>query len=407
MEYLNYKIKQIIPLLKSVDNKAYIFSRFISVLIKPLILLICLIFGFKEVGTVLAMIFLVSSVNMIFCSIPIFRNYFINYSNISSLKKKYFKNRYKSEIIILFLISLIFIIPINQFFENNLEIFICTILIFSIDKIYDEVQRLLILKKNFSGWSTITNLKNLTLIIFLFNPLININIIFLGIIYFFINFFKLYSYIKLSFEFNLIKEIKKFSFSIWNNKKIYMMTYFLLFFSMGDKILIGKTFKENLTEYTFLSNILSVPLLFILFFYISKYKTEFVKNIISFNNVIFSKRFNYLLISIFFLVFVFVAFFYNLNLSNFSIKSLICLSLIYVIKSYSMILDEIIYWKSFYKDFLFFEFSFFLLFIVIIFLTMYSSFTIDTFLLILLILFMFKFIFKMIILTKKSKFNSK
>ena len=407
MEYLNYKIKQIVPLLKSVDNKAYIFSRFISVLIKPLILLICLIFGFKELGTVLAMIFLVSSVNMIFCSIPIFRNYFINYSNISSLKKKYFKNRYKSEIIILFLISLIFIIPINQFFENNLEIFICTILIFSIDKIYDEVQRLLILKKNFSGWSTITNLKNLTLIIFLFNPLININIIFLGIIYFFINFFKLYSYIKLSFEFNLIKEIKKFSFSIWNNKKIYMMTYFLLFFSMGDKILIGKTFKENLTEYTFLSNILSVPLLFILFFYISKYKTEFVKNIISFNNVIFSKRFNYLLISIFFLVFVFVAFFYNLNLSNLSIKSLICLSLIYVIKSYSMILDEVIYWKSFYKDFLFFEFSFFLLFIVIIFLTMYSSFTIDTFLLILLILFMFKFIFKMIILTKKSKFNSK
>ena len=407
MEYLNYKIKQIVPLLKSVDNKAYIFSRFISVLIKPLILLICLIFGFKELVTVLAMIFLVSSVNMIFCSIPIFRNYFINYSNISSLKKKYFKNRYKSEIIILFLISLIFIIPINQFFENNLEIFICTILIFSIDKIYDEVQRLLILKKNFSGWSTITNLKNLTLIIFLFNPLININIIFLGIIYFFINFFKLYSYIKLSFEFNLIKEIKKFSFSIWNNKKIYMMTYFLLFFSMGDKILIGKTFKENLTEYTFLSNILSVPLLFILFFYISKYKTEFVKNIISFNNVIFSKRFNYLLISIFFLVFVFVAFFYNLNLSNLSIKSLICLSLIYVIKSFSMILDEVIYWKSFYKDFLFFEFSFFLLFIVIIFLTMYSSFTIDTFLLILLILFMFKFIFKMIILTKKSKFNSK
>ena len=400
-------ILTIFSYLKSIENKSYIFSRFVSVLIKPLILFICLTFGFKELGTVVAMIFLVSSINMILCSIPIFRNYFINSSNISSLKKKYFKNRYKSEIIILFLISLIFIIPINQFFENNLEIFICTILIFSIDKIYDEVQRLLILKKNFSGWSTITNLKNLTLIIFLFNPLININIIFLGIIYFFINFFKLYSYIKLSFEFNLIKEIKKFSFSIWNNKKIYMMTYFLLFFSMGDKILIGKTFKENLTEYTFLSNILSVPLLFILFFYISKYKTEFVKNIISFNNVIFSKRFNYLLISIFFLVFVFVAFFYNLNLSNLSIKSLICLSLIYVIKRYSMILDEVIYWKSFYKDFLFFEFSFFLLFIVIIFLTMYSSFTIDTFLLILLILFMFKFIFKMIILTKKSKFNSK
>ena len=402
MENFNNKIKQIIPFLKSIDNKAYIFSRFISVSIKPLILFICLTFGFKEFGTVVAMVFLVSSVNMMLCSIPIFRDFFINASNISPLKKKYFKNRYKSEIVILFLLSLTFIIPINKFFENNLEIFICTVIIFSIDKIYDEIQRLLILKKNFDAWSTITNLKNLTLIVFLLNPIININIVYLGIIYFFINFFKLYSYIKLSFKFNLIKEIKKLSFSIWHNKRIYMMTYFLLFYTIGDKILIGKTFKENLTEYIFLSNILSVPLLFILFFYISRYKTEFVKNLISFNDVIFSKRFNYLLFSIFFLIFVFVVFFHNLNFLSFSITSLIFLSLIYVIKSYSLILDEIVYWKSFYKDFLFFEFSFFLLFLVIIFFTMYLSFTMDIFLLILLILFLFKFISKIIFLVKKS-----
>ena len=402
MENFNNKIKQIIPFLKSIDNKAYIFSRFISVSIKPLILFICLTFGFKEFGTVIAMVFLVSSVNMMLCSIPIYRDYFINSSNISPLKKRYFKNKYKSEIVILFLISLIFIIPINKFFENNLEIFICSLLIFSIDKIYDEIQRLLILKKDFNAWSTITNLKNLTLIIFLFNPIININIVYLGIIYFFTNFFKLYSYVKFSFKFNLIKEIKKFSFSIWNNKKIYMMSYFLLFYSIGDKIFIGKTFKENLTEYIFLSNILSVPLLFIIFFYISRYKTEFVKNLISFNDVIFSKRFNYLLISIFFLVFVFVAFFHYLNFLNFSITSLISLSLIYVIQSYSLILDEIVYWKSFYKDFIFFEFSFFLLFLAVIFFTTYASFTIDMFLLILLLLFLFKFISKYLILVKKS-----
>ena len=398
----NNKIKQIIPFLKSIDNKSYIFSRFISVSIKPLILFICLTFGFKELGTVVAMIFLVSSANMMLCSIPIFRDYFINFNNISSLKKNYFKNKYKSEIVILFLISLIFIISINNFFENNLEILICSVLIFSIDKIYDEIQRLLILQKNFNAWSTITNFKNFTLIIFLFNPIININIVYLGIIYFSINFFNLYNYIKLSFKFNLVKEIKKFSFSIWKNKKIYMMSYFLLFYSIGDKILIGKTFKENLTEYIFLSNILSVPLLFIIFFYISKYKTEFVKNLISFNDVVFSKRFNFLLFSIFFLVFIFVGFFYNLNYLNFSITSLISMSLIYVIKSYSLILDEIVHWKSFYKDFLFFEFSFFLLFLVIIFFTMYLSFTIEFFLLILIILFLFKFIFKIIILIKKS-----
>ena len=77
----NNKIKQIIPFLKSIDNKSYIFSRFISVSIKPLILFICLTFGFKELGTVVAMIFLVSSANMMLCSIPIFRDYFINFNN--------------------------------------------------------------------------------------------------------------------------------------------------------------------------------------------------------------------------------------------------------------------------------------------------------------------------------------
>ena len=79
------------------------------------------------------------------------------------------------------------------------------------------------------------------------------------------------------------------------------MNYFLLFYTIGDKIVIGKLFKESLTEYIFLSNILSMPLLFVMYFYVSKYKAEFVNNLISLKNVLISKKFNYLLISTFFL----------------------------------------------------------------------------------------------------------
>ena len=391
-----------ISFLKSFENKPYIFSRFLSVSIKPLILFICLFFGFKEFGTVIAMVFLVSSVNMMLCSVPIFRDFFINFNIKSTFKKKYFRHKYKSEIVILFLVSIFFIIPINQFFENNIEILVCSILIFAIDKIYDEIQRVLILKKDFNGWSIITNLKNLTLIIFLLNPFANINIIYLGIIYFLINFYKQYTYINLSFNFNLKKVIKKFSSSIWKNKKIYIMNYFLLFYTIGDKIVIGKIFKENLTEYILLSQILSIPLLFILYFYISKYKAEFVNNLINFKDVIFSKRFNYLLIPIFFLVFVIVIFYYNLNFSKLTMAPIIFLSLIYIIKSYSLILDEIVYWKSFYKDFLFFEFIFFVLFFIIILVNIYLNLTLNIFLLMLLALFFMKFIFKIIIFMKKN-----
>ena len=142
-------------------------------------LFLCLALGYQEFATIIAMVFLVSSVNMMLCSVPIFRDFFINFNNKSVLKKNYFRHKYKSQIIIIFLISLVFTIPINQFFGNSIEVFICSVLIFSVDKIYDEIQRLLILKKDFNAWSTITNLKNLTLVIFLFNPFININIIFL------------------------------------------------------------------------------------------------------------------------------------------------------------------------------------------------------------------------------------
>jgi hypothetical protein len=391
-----------ISFLKSIENKSYIFSRFISVSIKPLMLFLSLTLGYKEFATVIAMVFLVSSVNMTLCSIPVFRDFFINFNNKSSLKKKYFTSKYKSQIVILFLISIIFTIPINYFFENSIEIFICSVLIFSIDKIYDEIQRVSILKKDFNAWSAITNLKNITLIIFLLNPYININIVYLGITYFITNFLKQYTYINLSFNFNLKKEIKKFGSSVWKNKKIYIMNYFLLFYTIGDKIIIGKGFKGNLAEYIFLSNILSVPLLFILFFYISKHRAEFVNNLISFKDVIFSKSFNYILISTFFCVLVFVLFHYNLSFSNFSLVSIILLLLIYIIKAYGLILDEIIYWKSFYKDFLFFEFLFFILFIILILFTLYLSLTLDIFLSILLILFFMKFIFKIIIFINKS-----
>tara|TARA_B110000971_G_scaffold36009_1_gene34271 strand:+ start:2423 stop:3601 length:1179 start_codon:yes stop_codon:yes gene_type:complete len=387
---------------KSIENKPYIFSRFISVSIKPLMLFVSLALGYKEFGAVIAMVFLVSSVNMMLCSVPIFRDFFINFNNKSPLKKNYFKQKYKSQIVILFLITIIFTIPINQFFENSIEIFICSVLIFSVDKIYDEIQRVLILKKDFNAWSNITNLKNITLVIFLLNPIVNISIIYLGITYFLINFSKQYTYINLSFNFNLKKEIKKFSSSIWKNKKIYIMNYFLLFYTIGDKIVIGKSFKENLVEYIFLSNILSVPLLFILFFYISKYRAEFVNNLISLKDVIYSKRFNYLLISTFSLVFVIILFYLNLNFSKFSLVSIIILLLIYFIKAYSLILDEIVYWKSFYKDFLFFEFLFFILFVIVILLTSYLDLTLDIFLPMLLILFFVKFIFKMIIFINKS-----
>jgi len=179
-----------------------------------------------------------------------------------------------------------------------------------------------------------------------------------------------------------------------------LINYFLLFYTIGDKVLIGKKYKDSLTEYVFFSNILSVPLLFILFFYISKYKTEFVKNQIGLNEVFFSKKFNYLLIFSFLSVFFLVGVFYVFDIHSLSIVSLVFLSFIYIIKAFGLILDEIVYWKSFYKNFLFFEFLFFLIFILVFLILVNTQTNIEFFLAVFLILTFSKLISKILFFKK-------
>ena len=392
--------------LNSIENKSYIFSRFASVLVKPLLLFICLFFNFEEFGGLIAMVFLVSSVNMMLSSVPIYRNFLTGISNNSHLKKNFYIKKYKSEIIIFFFISLILIIPVNLFFSNYFEIYFCSILIFSIEKIYDEIQRYLIYKKNFYTWSVITNLKNFTLIIFLFNPLMDINILFLAVLYFTINIVKLAKFIKLDFNVNKKKQIKQFILSIWKNRNIFLITYMLIVYNLGDRIIVGKLFKLDLIEYIFLSNILSLPSLAIFYFYISKYRAEFVKNIFDLKHVLLSSKFNYLLIITHSLVIIFISIHYYLNLSNLSKISIIMLFIIYFFKSYNLIINEIIYWKKFYKDFLYFEFVFLILFFILFVATGYFNLSIEMFLSSFLLLFIFKIIFKIKIYLKKKNLYS-
>jgi|688.fasta_scaffold52175_3 hypothetical protein len=408
MKYFIRKINLIVVFVKSTNNKSYIFSRFLSTVMRPLLLFICLTQGFKEIGTIIAMIFLVTTVNMTLCSIPIFRDFFINFNNKSALKKKYYKDKYKDEIVIFFFISLFFLIPLNQFFENNIEIFICSILIFIIDKVYEEIQRLLILKKRFDSWSTITNFKSVTLILLLLSPIANINIIYLVVVYFFLNIFNLYTYINLSFNLDIKnnldinKKIKKFISSLWRNKKVYIMHYLLILDAIGDKIIIGKNFKEYLPEYIFLSNVLSMPITFLFYFYISRYKLEFVENTISFKDVILSKKFNSLLILTFGFAFAFVLFFVFMNYSGLSHLSIIFLSLIYIVRAYSLILEEIVYWKKFYQNFLLFETMFFLVLIICYSFIFLFNLPIEIFLFVLFTFLLTKLIFKIIIFSKKK-----
>ena len=110
------------------------------------------------------------------------------------------------------------------------------------------------------------------------------------------------------------------------------MSYFLIVYNIGDRIIVGKLFKLNLTEYIFLSSILSLPSLVIFYFFISKYRAEFVKNIFDLKEILFGNKFNYILIVSFSLVIIFILIYYNLNLPNLSNISIALIFIVYLIK---------------------------------------------------------------------------
>ena len=147
---------------------------------------------------------------------------------------------------------------------------------------------------------------------------------------------------------------------------------------------------------------MSLPLMTIFFFYISKYRIKFVKNDFGLKEVLLSFKFNFILYLTLFLVIIFVSVCYYLNISNLSVFSIILLFVLYLLQSYSLIVNEIVYWKKFYRDFLFFEFFFFLLFFFLFLVTKYFNFSLDLFLFNFLLLFLFKIILKIKLYLKKN-----
>jgi hydrogenase-4 membrane subunit HyfE len=79
------------------------------------------------------------------------------------------------------------------------------------------------------------------------------------------------------------------------------------------------------------------------------------------------------------------------------------LILLYISKCYILLLNEVIYWKKFYKDFLLFEVISLSIFIIIFVFSITFKLTIDLFILNLSIFYVSKFLFKFFVFTKKNE----
>lgn len=341
----------------SVTNIYYVIGRILSLGIKPLILLLLLYLSNQSLSNDLSAIYLVSMVSLVLSSFSTHRNYYIKFSENKSekvIKKE--ENFYLSSLPIIFFFSIIVCYFVNKYFSFKETILLPSIFFLLADKVYDELQRKLILIKNYEFWGKfnigrfIINFLCFSLIFF-----INDNNL---LIYSFLNLFLFLIYVILIFKINFYTILnyifKKFDTYFEIILKIFKLKKFLIgsilasSFSYCDRIITADLNFQLLSHITIIAMIFSFLPTFVNIFFISRYVKEFALKKIKLNNVFGSKHFWYPLLIFSVLGWVAVLVFFNFFAvnKNISFFTILLIFLNQLIISITMVMTTMKYWKK-------------------------------------------------------------
>lgn len=288
-------------ILKNTINFKYVFARTISIVYKPLILTYLSFISEKKLLNEFSIVFLFSTFALLGSSFSTYRDFYLYKFN---KKNRIFNNRKTNMLLSKYLNSLILItigIIIIFFFlalKNIffLKLYIPIILIFLIDKFWDEVQRYLIVKKDIRFWSFLTIAKKIiTLISFLIsiNQLFYDEILFFSILNFIlIGLFYFYIIYKLNFNLSL------YNFNLYTGCKYVIYHIRFLFFTIVvnsfsylDRIVTYFFSLNDIGQITICSMTFSLLSALIYFFYVSEKRKEIIKNVITVSDFLKSKKF--------------------------------------------------------------------------------------------------------------------
>ena len=151
-------------MLKNTNNFNYMFARLISVAYKPLILAYLSFFSTKTILNEFAIVFLFSTLATIGSGFSTYRDFYLHKFSAKKIKIKEINeafSKYLNSLIVttIGITIIFFFLAINNIF--SLKLYVPIILIFLIEKIWDEVQRYAIVKKKISFWSIFTIAKTI------------------------------------------------------------------------------------------------------------------------------------------------------------------------------------------------------------------------------------------------------
>jgi len=350
-------------------NFFYLIGRFFLLGTRPLILLFFINFNYLNFSNILSEFFLIVSITMIFANFSAHRNYYKGVENnkkISELNE--LQIRYLQIIFFCLIWGSIFVLFLSFIHKVNIQTYICIFLLFLVEKLHDEIQRYLLLKKKFSLWGKLNVLKSL---IFIFSLTMNyfyfgnfknyflfavLNIIgYLVSISFFID--------KKKFLESLIIFKKKFVIkNIINNifklKILFLITSTSHLALYSERLFISSFYNGILDQVTFVAMICSIMPTFLSIFFIQKKIKEFATNQFEIRDILFNKIFNLSLIGSIVITLIMLNFFMYYQIIVINLFVVYLIFLIQLIYSINMTISEFIFWRNNYKDILFNELFF-------------------------------------------------
>ena len=291
---------------------------------------------------------------------------------------------------------------LSFFYKASFQTFIASFLFFFVEKLHDEIQRYLLLKKNFSIWGKLNILKSLIFLLSLclnYYFLRNFENYFLFTILNFVGYVLIiffYLKIRINYEefllfkknFNIFKIFK----NIFDLRVLFLITSISHLALYSERVYISYFNKDILDQITFVAMICSIMPTFLSIFFIQRRVKEFASNEITIKDMFINKFFHMSFFSSILIVWSALLVFHHYQIVNLDYKLIIIIFMIHFIYSLDMTMTELIFWKNNYKIILYNELFYIFGFINIFLFKSYYSLSISSGLLLILFLMTFKMI---------------
>ena len=262
-------------------NSGFLIARIISVLYKPFLVYIISLININD-GNLAATIQILVTVTLLLITFDSGKEFYLNKE----------LNNYKLRLLILVFIGIFFVLFYFITYQPSLELIIIILVGFIIEKCFDEICRLQLIKENYKKWSKIVFTRlilSISILLYFFFFREYYTLISTFTLIYISNLIVIYIYdneLRLS-DIKLSKEKLYFNLTFLYRKSIYfLLIFFAAIYSYMDRLFALLTQNENLAINVMLISSFSVSTFMIDTFYLSMIRKKILKNRYTYKNLL-------------------------------------------------------------------------------------------------------------------------